>query len=141
MILLDANILIHSRQPGSPHHPGITGQLESFILNEKELLICPQVLYEYYVVVTRPAAQNGYGISANEALQQIQEFKEVYTYLNDPDDLMGSWQNIIATYQTIGKQGHDARIVALMRSHGVTHIYTMNPGDFTRYSNIITILN
>ncbi len=141
MILLDANILIHSRQPASPHYQAITQKLIEFTENNENLVICPQVLYEYYVVVTRPGAQNGYNISCDVATEQMNDFIDTYTFINDPPDLFIAWQAIISSYQTIGKTAHDARIVALMRVQAIERIYTMNPGDFSRYSDIITVLN
>ncbi len=141
MILLDANILIHSRQPVSPHYHTITQKLIEFIENNEDLVICPQVLYEYYVVVTRPAAQNGYNISCDVAMQQINDFINTYPFINDPATLFVEWQLIIKNYQTIGKTAHDARLVALMRVQAIGTIYTMNPGDFFRYNDIITVLN
>ncbi|MEN6357468.1 MAG: hypothetical protein ABFD83_10330 [Armatimonadota bacterium] len=38
-----------------------------------------------------------------------------------------------------GKQAHDARIVALMLAHGITHILTLNPGDFSRYTGVTPV--
>jgi predicted nucleic acid-binding protein len=32
----------------------------------------------------------------------------------------------------MGVQVHDARIVAVMNVHGVTHLLTLNGGDFSR---------
>jgi predicted nucleic acid-binding protein len=31
---------------------------------------------------------------------------------------------------------HDARLVAVMRTHGVTHILTFNVSDFVRYQSM-----
>ena len=36
----------------------------------------------------------------------------------------------------MGKPTHDARLVALMLEHGVTHLLTFNSGDFNRYQEI-----
>jgi len=141
MILLDANILIHSNQPASPHYPAITERLTAFAENNEELAVCPQVLYEYYVVATRPLAQNGYGISADDAIEQINIFKSGYTFIDDPENLISEWQAIINKYKTIGKTAHDARLVALMQAQAIEQIYTMNPADFNRYADIITVLN
>jgi predicted nucleic acid-binding protein len=141
MILLDANILIHSRQPASPHYPAITQRLTDFAVANEDLAVCPQVLYEYYTVVTRPAAQNGYGITSDDAMQQINDFKSSYTFIDDPENLLAEWQSIIDKYKTIGKPAHDARLVALMQAQAIDTIYTMNPADFNRYADIITVLN
>ncbi len=35
-----------------------------------------------------------------------------------------------------GIQVHDARLVAVMRVHGIAHILTLNVGDFQRYPGI-----
>jgi hypothetical protein len=37
-----------------------------------------------------------------------------------------------------GVQGHDARLVAWMQSHGLTHVLTLNAADFARYPGITT---
>jgi predicted nucleic acid-binding protein len=141
MILLDTNILIHSNQPTSQHYTGITQQLTEFIENNEELAVCPQVLYEYYVVVTRTQGQNGYGVSSEEALEQINNFKTAYTFIDDPENLFAEWQQLINKYKTIGKTAHDTRLVALMQAQAIEQIYTMNPADFNRYADIITVLN
>jgi hypothetical protein len=52
MILLDINILIHGNQPKSPHFNSITQRLIEFAENDEDLIVCPQVLYEFYVVAT-----------------------------------------------------------------------------------------
>ena len=141
MILLDANILIHSNQPASPHYPAITQRITQFATDNEDLAVCPQVLYEYYVVATRPAAQNGYGLSATDAMTQINNFKNTYTFIDDPVNLFTEWQTLIIKYNTIGKTAHDTRLVALMQAQAIDTIYTMNAGDFNRYADIITVLN
>lgn len=141
MILLDTNILIHSNQPASPHFAGITQRLIDFATSNEDLSVCPQVLNEYYVVVTRTQGQNGYGISSDDAMVQIDNFRNIYTFIEDPVNLFTEWQRLIRKYKTIGKQAHDARLVAFMQAQAIDQIYTMNPGDFNRYADIITVLN
>ena len=36
-------------------------------------------------------------------------------------------------------RSHDARLVALMKVHGITHVLTLNPIDFARYAEITAI--
>ena len=36
----------------------------------------------------------------------------------------------------MGRQAHDARIVALMQAHGIAHIVTLNVDDFKQYQGI-----
>ena len=43
------------------------------------------------------------------------------------------------THAVIGVQVHDARLVALLQVHGVTHILTLNTADFHRYHGITAL--
>ena len=43
------------------------------------------------------------------------------------------------TYKVIGVNVHDARLVAAMLVHGLTHILTFNIADFARYSEITAV--
>jgi predicted nucleic acid-binding protein len=56
--------------------------------------------------------------------------------LSDSEAVYQEWRRIIVQYGVSGVQVHDARLVAAMRVHGVTHILTLNAGDFSRYSGI-----
>lgn len=120
MILLDTNILIHGNQETSPHYPAITQKLLEFANNNEELAVCPQILYEFYVVATRPAdARGGLGLSNEDALQQIQKFLSVYSFVNDPDNLFMTWIQLMNKYGAQGTAGHDARLVAFMQIQAI----------------------
>jgi len=141
MILLDTNILIHSKLAASPHYAKVTQRLTHFYEDNEELIICPQVLYEFYVVATRPANKNGLGVSSHDALHEINNLQETFTLISDPAGLFVDWMSLLQKYQTLGKSAHDTRLVAFMMGHGIKHIYTLNPADLNRYNGEITILN
>ena len=140
MILLDTNILTTAKQPERPQYNQVTNQVLQYIQQKEELIICPQNLYEFYVVATRPLAQNGFGFSSDYAMNELQDLQNTYSFLNDPPDLFIHWQGIIQQYNTAGKKAHDAKLVAFMNGHGIKQIYTLNAEDFNRYSDIITVL-
>jgi predicted nucleic acid-binding protein len=50
-----------------------------------------------------------------------------------------NWRSLIVIHSVLGKQVHDARLVALMQANGITHILTLNGGDFSRYPGITVI--
>jgi predicted nucleic acid-binding protein len=56
--------------------------------------------------------------------------------LSDSEAVDHEWRRIIVQYGVSGVQVDDARLVAAMRVHGVTHILTLNVEDFSRYSGI-----
>ncbi len=92
-------------------------------------------------MATRPSAQNGLGISSAEASAKIEDIRNTYTFINDPDNLFAAWHQLIQQYQPVGKSAHDTRLVAFMQSEQINRIYTMNPNHFNHFSDIITILN
>ena len=60
--------------------------------------------------------------------------------LPDTDAVFESWERLVDKYQVIGKKVYDARLVAAMLAHAVTHLLTFNDVDFKRYSEI-TVIN
>ena len=59
--LLDTNTLLRSTQLGHPMRPAAAGAITILRAQGEQLCLVPQNLYEYWVVCTRPAAQNGLG--------------------------------------------------------------------------------
>jgi hypothetical protein len=48
--------------------------------------------------------------------------------------MYSNWRRLVVKYRVSGVQVHDARLVASMLVHDVTHILTFNIQDFTRYA-------
>jgi predicted nucleic acid-binding protein len=49
------------------------------------------------------------------------------------------WRRLVGAYAVSGKNAHDARLVAAMKVHGITHILSFNSGDFARYPEVTVI--
>lgn len=141
MILLDTNVLVHSKLANSVHYQAVTQRLTELYLRNEDLVICPQVVYEFYVVATRPLKSNGLGLTCVDALQEIDNLQQTYTLIEEPSNLLSDWMGLLHKYQTLGKSAHDTRLVAFMQGHGITRIYTLNPADLNRYNQEISILN
>ena len=60
--------------------------------------------------------------------------------MSDSDAIFPEWERLVVVHRVIGKQAHDARPVAAMLVHEVTHLLTFNTDDFKRY-NEITVVN
>ncbi len=103
---------------------------------EYEILVCPQVLYEFWVVATRPKGQNGLGLMPAQASHQVYQIVNAFILLPDPEDLWERWVRLCTDHSVSGRQAHDARIVAWMDAYSVSRLYTLNPSDFARYQHI-----
>jgi len=60
--------------------------------------------------------------------------------LPDTADILPKWEQLIVKHQVLGKQAHDARLVAAMEVHNLTHLLTFNDRDFKRFTEI-TVVN
>jgi predicted nucleic acid-binding protein len=49
------------------------------------------------------------------------------------------WLDLCSRYGVSGRSAHDARLVALMLAHGLTHLLTLNSADFARYAEITAV--
>lgn len=52
--------------------------------------------------------------------------------LPNTPDIYPAWRTLIDSLGVIGKQVHDARLVAVCHVHRVSHLLTFNVGHFSR---------
>lgn len=138
-ILIDANILLRIANPADLSHVESLTSLHSLIAVGHEVVLVPQVLYEYWVVATRPTANNGLGMTADEAAVDLAKFCSRFVVLHDIDSIFEAWRDLVTRYAIVGKKAHDARLIAAMMRHGVTHLLTFNGQDFARFREIAVL--
>lgn len=105
----------------------------------EELCIVPQNLIEFWNVYTRPISRNGLGHTAAEAEAEVNRLKALFLLLLDVPVVYQEWQRLVVSYNVIGVNVHNARLVAAMLVHELTHILTFNTTDFTRYTEISAV--
>ena len=105
-------------------------------VENQDCVLVPQVLYEFWVVATRPLAVNGLEMSIIDAKIAIEKWTTVYPVLLDERGVYHIWESLVTTYQIRGKPAHDARLVAAMMHHQVTNLLTFNVNDFERFTGI-----
>lgn len=98
----------------------------------ENLHLTPQVLIEFRNVATRPAAVNGLGLSTVDAEIQAAGFEASFPPLPETPDIYPAWKVLVEALGIIGKQVHDARLIAVCHVHGITHLLTFNIAHFTR---------
>jgi predicted nucleic acid-binding protein len=62
--------------------------------------------------------------------------ERLFTFLPDNKQIHDEWRQLIVTHSVSGLQVYDARIVAVMKVHAVSHLLTLNKKDFIRYPGI-----
>jgi hypothetical protein len=82
-MLLDTNILARAAQPGHPMHQLADDAVAELRRQGETLCLVPQNPYEFWVVCTRPVAQNGLGMSPAEAQAELSRLKALFTLLDE----------------------------------------------------------
>jgi predicted nucleic acid-binding protein len=135
-VLVDTSVVLRYYLKDDMRHSEAVGYLYWLRVQGYLLCIAPQVLYEAWVVFTRPKAQNGVGLTAEDAHALVQQIASDFTLLPDPEDLWRRWAEVCRQRSVIGRQAHDARFVAWMESYGIRYLCTFNPDDFRRFPQV-----
>jgi predicted nucleic acid-binding protein len=96
------------------------------------LHITPQVMVEFRNVAIRPVAANGLGLSTVDTEALAATFEARFPLLAETPDVYPAWKALVGALGVIGKQVHDARLVAVCHVHAITHVLTFNVSHFTR---------
>jgi predicted nucleic acid-binding protein len=132
-VLADTNLLLRLVEPDHPQSAAAADATKSIRLAGHQLVIVPQVIYEFWVVATRPANNNGLGLEPADARSLLARMSPTFKLLRDERSIYEVWQRIVVDHRITGKQAHDARLVAAMIRHGISHLLTFNVTDFTRF--------
>jgi predicted nucleic acid-binding protein len=110
-------------------------------LRSKGTTICftPQNLAEFWNVCTRPSDRNGFGLSIAETNRRAQLIESTFTLLADNPQIHREWRRLVVAHSVMGVQVHDARLVAAMLTHRITHLLTLDARDFSRYPGITAV--
>lgn len=137
--LVDTNVLLRSAEPNHPMYADAVNAINILLGRGEELYIVPQNLVEFWNVYTRPIERNGLGHTAASAHMEVNRLKALFPLLLDTSAIYLEWERLVVTYSVVGVNVHDARLVAAMLVHQLTHILTFNTRDFARYSEITAI--
>jgi predicted nucleic acid-binding protein len=137
---VDTNVLLRSIDVGHAAQPIAQNAMIRLGRDRESFSIFSQNLIEFWAVATRPVANNGLGLSIAQTGEELTNLKRLFTLLPDTADILPEWEQLVVKHQVLGKQAHDARLVAAMKVHHVTHLLTFNTEDFKRFSEI-TVVN
>lgn len=135
-VLVDTNLLTRISQPDHSQHAVASASINTLLSKAETLHVAPQNLYEFWVVATRPLANNGLGMSIAEAKGRVDDFLKVFRPLSDSAEIFPNWLKLVTDYECRGKTAHDARLAAIMQVHQLTQLLTFNAQDFTRFTSI-----
>jgi len=133
-ILLDTNILVHSHNKASPYQKRASEVIIKAMQGEIEAYIAPQILYEFFAVVTNPKRVE-HPLSSNEAanicldLCECREIERVNPTPMAPKEVFELIKELKLSMGGI----FDCLLAVTAKENGVETIYTENVDDFKAY--------
>jgi predicted nucleic acid-binding protein len=131
-VLIDTNVLLSATAPLRPLHRAAMVVLNDWPNQGSILATTSQVLREYLVVATRPAEVNGLGLAIPDALANVAAFRGRMRLLTDSEPAWDRLRALIEARGCVGKQIHDANVIATALTSGVRRLVTANVGRTSR---------
>ncbi len=133
--LADSNLWLRYSQPADPQFPAALHALSAAAQRKDVLHLMPQTVSEYWRVATG-TVRGGFGWTPALADGRVALLEARFPLLPDTPDVYRHWRRIVRDFSVSGGQVYDARLVAAMLAHGMTHLVTFNTADFTRYASL-----
>ena len=133
-ILVDASVLGRLANRADIGHRGAVGAIAELHRRGEMLHLTPQNLVEFRNFATRPVKVNGLGLTASTADGLAANFEAAFSLLVETPDIYPAWKALVGTLGVVGKQVHDARLVAVCHVYGVSHLLTFNVAHFARFA-------
>jgi predicted nucleic acid-binding protein len=135
--LLDTGVLLRLFDRSDPNCPIIRRAIWDRRKAGDRFVVSVQNIAEFWNVSTRPASsRGGYGLTVTKAEQRLRVLERACVVVPDSQNLYPVWRRLITSRSVMGAKVHDARIVAWMMTHAISHIVTLNVPDFARYPEI-----
>jgi predicted nucleic acid-binding protein len=140
IVLADSGILLRLVHRTDPFHQDVRTAVRTLKQRGDELVTSPQNLAEFWNVCTRPVtARGGFGYSLADTEKKLRVVERIVGLLPETPSGYSIWKKLVVQHGVKGVQVHDARVVALLTAHGLTHLLTLNPADFLRYQGITVL--
>lgn len=137
LILLDTNILVYADQAEDDHHEAAKMVRDRGLRGEIAVCISPQVLTEFFAVVTNPRRVTVPRTPA-AAMAEVEQYiksRHIQKIYPGPG-VLDHLQTLFRTHSVSGPAIFDLYLIATMLENGVTTLYTFNTDDFTPYAEI-----
>ncbi len=134
-VLLDTSAIIRFCQTADPNHHLVLDAVARLSELGHHACIVPQVVYELWSVATRPITANGLGWTTDDAKKEVDRLEKLFGFLKDERSVYAYWIELVTNFSIGGRNCHDARLVAAMDRHAISHILTLDKNDFTRFTH------
>ncbi len=131
-ILVDTSILGRLANRADISYPIAKSAIAELHRRGEVLHVTAQNLVEFLNFATRPVRANGLGLTPSAAHGLQATFEATFPLLDETPAIFPAWKAIVQALSVVGKQVHDARLVAVCHVHSVSHLLTFNVSHFVR---------
>ncbi len=78
-------------------------------------------------------------MTTSDTAEKVKALQRLFPLYRDERAIFERWEELVTRYDVKGKTTHDARLVAAMLRHGLTHLLTFNGSDFKRFTEITVL--
>jgi predicted nucleic acid-binding protein len=139
-VFVDTGILLRFLDRSDPQHQAVRAAVRFLRQRGQHLVTSLQNFAEFWNVCTRPPSQRaGLGLSVEETSRRLRVIERGIRLISESFATSASWKSLVTTLRVTGVKVHDARIVALMQTYGITELLTLNKADFARYPGLTVL--
>ncbi|RMF79284.1 MAG: PIN domain-containing protein [Chloroflexi bacterium] len=139
-VFVDTNILLRVTLKQINRHDEVDALVKRIIREDSELWISGQVIREFIVQVTHPRTL-AQPLTIKQVVQEIEVMKPLFQIADETVIVREKLLKLLQEYPTVGKQVHDANIVATMLANDIDTLLTLNTKDFQRFAEQITLIS
>lgn len=134
---LDTNVRIYALYADAEHYRAARPLVDQGRNPNAALCLTPQVLAEFYSVVTNPRRVTE--VKSPEAVLEVITSLIAMpglTLLPFPLDLVSRWTALLHQHPVTGRKIFDVQLVATLLANGVRKLYTFNRIDFEPFAEM-----
>jgi len=139
-VFVDTNILLRVTLKQINRHDEVDALVKRIIREDSELWISGQVIREFIVQVPHPRTL-AQPLTIKQVVQEIEVMKPLFQIADETVIVREKLLKLLQEYPTVGKQVHDANIVATMLANDIDTLLTLNTKDFQRFAEQITLIS
>lgn len=138
-VFIDTNVLVYVTRPSVAQHTIAFDSLNRLEMQGAPLWISTQIVREYLAVVTRPQA-TAPALPMASAIADVRCFLDTFNVADCGSRVLERLLDLLARRHAVGRQVHDANIVATMLEFDIRRLLTFNGTDFRRYAREIDLV-
>lgn len=133
-VFVDSGILLRALHRADPFYADVRASIRVLLIEKTAIFTGLQQFAEFWHVSTRPPGERGgFDLPLDEAAKRLRRIERGIRVLTETPLTPEIWKTLVQKHGVRGVQVHDARVVALMLTHSLTSLLTLNAGDFARY--------